>query len=1144
LIRILGGAKARAVVFVLGLLIAASTLPSLNTESCSVQHAWTAQSGSITVTSPGYGYEWVSNRTYAINWSSSGDIGLVSIDLYYSSSWYLSIASTIPNTGGYEWTVPSSTQLGFGCQVAVTDANDSNVFGMSDNFAIIDKYVIVSSPSSVEIWQAGSQECIEWSYAWVMSVNIELYRSGTYYSTIAQSYGYWSQGYWWTIPEHHEAGSDFQIKVSSSDDPLVFDYSDFFTISSPPWIDITSPDSNSSWEAGTTQEIRWDSYETGGSLQITLLYYGGFHKRIAESTPNDCSFEWEIPPELSGTYAYQIQIADVSGVSNASDTSDYFGILSATCPWIHVFTPSGGESWYSGTCYYIYWSSSNVSEMTIELHVDGVFVSTIGTGLSIYSYCYWTPDWFQPTNTQCQIKIVDSSDGSVFDMSEYFTLVGVPRILITCPTADTSWEQGTTQVITWDSYEAGDEVHIELLYWGSYRLTLASSTSNDGSFEWDIPFNISPEWAYDAYQIRVCSVSNTSLYADSQYYFELRPSTEPWLVVLDPTSGEVVEAGGKCDVYVWGMNNLGLLAKLELYADETLISTLAECAAISSTYYWYVPIDHQPGTSYQVKATSLSNDDVFAYSEFFTISVREERIIVTHPCGDYVLPGSCLTTRWYTLSHQTSSVQIDLWAEGSSVLVIDDNAYNSGEYSWLVPSYLAPGSYQVKVASSVDADVLGFSPFFTIVMPSDLISVKSIEESCGVNSTVDIRWTSTGVGQFVMIELYGGYPEIWLATIVSNTSNDGSYEWAIPPGAYPSNCYLKITSLDKPWVFGLGYAYFDSSWVRMSTPSRGDTLQPGSTVHIEWSSNDVGSSVSIDLWCDETLVSAVASHTPNDGSFDWVVPTDLIPSYSYEMSITASNEGFGDCADYVYRLQVPAPLPAYVEVTSPNDGEILASGTVHSVAWTSFGGGGQLKIELYTASSQVLTIVASTPDDGSYDWTVPADILSGADYRIKITSTSDARVFDYSDGPFVIEGMAELQTIIVKSPEGGSIWESGTSHAITWTWSGNISCVKIELLKSGAVSQVVAENASCDGSYEWVVADALEQGGQYTIRISDLVNSGVYGVSEGVFSVAPRTVTTESEPDSLPTIISAASLVVAAIAIAIALMMARGRKGQ
>ncbi|HVT26923.1 MAG TPA: right-handed parallel beta-helix repeat-containing protein, partial [Lacipirellulaceae bacterium] len=63
---------------------------------------------------------------------------------------------------------------------------------------------------------------------------------------------------------------------------------------------------------------------------------------------------------------------------------------------------------------------------------------------------------------------------------------------------------------------------------------------------------------------------------------------------------------------------------------------------------------------------------------------------------------------------------------------------------------------------------------------------------------------------------------------------------------------------------------------------------------------------------------------------------------------------------------------------------------------------GDVSIQLVNAStSDVTTIAASTPNDGDYTWTVPADLAPGQ-YRIRVTASLGISPSDDSDAPFLV----------------------------------------------------------------------------------------------------------------------------------------------
>lgn len=86
-----------------------------------------------------------------------------------------------------------------------------------------------------------------------------------------------------------------------------------------------------------------------------------------------------------------------------------------------------------------------------------------------------------------------------------------------------------------------------------------------------------------------------------------------------------------------------------------------------------------------------------------------------------------------------------------------------------------------------------------------------------------------------------------------------------------------------------------------------------------------------------------------------------------------------------------------ITVTSP-DGGCLEVGEVYDINWFSEITSGNVKIDLYKGGSLDRVIALSTPDDGTYAWSVPVDggLAGDCDYRIKVTDVSDSSCNDYS----------------------------------------------------------------------------------------------------------------------------------------------------
>ena len=96
----------------------------------------------------------------------------------------------------------------------------------------------------------------------------------------------------------------------------------------------------------------------------------------------------------------------------------------------------------------------------------------------------------------------------------------------------------------------------------------------------------------------------------------------------------------------------------------------------------------------------------------------------------------------------------------------------------------------------------------------------------------------------------------------------------------------------------------------------------------------------------------------------------------------------------------PEPM---IIVVSPNGGEQWEQGSTHDITWTSINFDDNVKIELgmvWNRTREVL--VASTENDGSWEWSIPIDQAISDWYVIIISDAIDGDPSDQSDDPFSI----------------------------------------------------------------------------------------------------------------------------------------------
>jgi len=95
------------------------------------------------------------------------------------------------------------------------------------------------------------------------------------------------------------------------------------------------------------------------------------------------------------------------------------------------------------------------------------------------------------------------------------------------------------------------------------------------------------------------------------------------------------------------------------------------------------------------------------------------------------------------------------------------------------------------------------------------------------------------------------------------------------------------------------------------------------------------------------------------------------------------------------------PEPTLI-VASPNGGEQWEQGSTHPITWTSINFTGNIKIELESVYRDREVLVASTEDDGNWEWNIPVDQFIDDWYAIIISDAEDGDPWDDSNAAFSI----------------------------------------------------------------------------------------------------------------------------------------------
>ena len=209
----------------------------------------------------------------------------------------------------------------------------------------------------------------------------------------------------------------------------------------------------------------------------------------------------------------------------------------------------------------------------------------------------------------------------------------------------------------------------------------------------------------------------------------------------------------------------------------------------------------------------------------------------------------------------------------------------------------------------------------------------------------------------------------------------------------------------------------------------------------------------------------------------------------------------------------PALWGQSIIVNSPAAGNEWCLGSTHTITWTSSGVSGNVMIVLRPAdqpmSDPVLTIAASTANDGSHSWSIPGSGLAIGTYEVRVRTVSlDPFIFGDS-GNFKIVAAPPPHppgpSLKVESPNGGESWVRGTDHTISWTSTNLTGKVQVQLYRHPCCFVgVIGENLPATGSFSWKVGDYpgnTATFGEYNIRICSMADHTIFDMSDSPFTI-------------------------------------------
>ena len=577
-----------------------------------------------------------------------------------------------------------------------------------------------------------------------------------------------------------------------------------------------------------------------------------------------------------------------------------------------------------------------------------------------------------------------------------------PSITVNSPNGGENLFIGSTKSISWTSIAISGNIHIEYsVNNGSTWSDVSASAPNIGSFDWTVPDVTSTTCL-----IRVSNSDGS--YSDvSDAVFSIAEYVPPsGLIAYYPFNGNANDESGH--------GNNGTVYGATLVPDRFGNENHA---------YYFDGIDNYIGTD-----QSLMNDlETFSITGWINPSSSGDHMgfwgqndlfefgfIVENYINIWIEEGSINLTQsypypygeWHFLSTVGDGDSLKLYMDGDLVgfALLSVSNYGNSYFMFNIGGggiFRETGDY---FEGSIDdirvyANALNISDIRVLYNEGNPleheITVTSPNggEDWNVGTSHDITWTSNLTSGSVEIE-YSTDGSTW-DDIIASTDDDGLYSWIVPdePSA---NCRVRITDTDgspsdeSDAVFTISPV----SAITVTSPNGGEEWQAGSTYDITWSSVNTSGFVHIEYSTDGSTWADVVASTDDDGSYSWTIPNE--PSANCLVRISDTDGSPIDESDAVFTI-LSAP---FITLTSPNGGEQWQMGTSKDITWNSYGTSGTVHIELSTDNgSSWNDVIASTEDDGTFEWTVPNE--PSVECLVRISDT-DSDPTDQSDDVFTI----------------------------------------------------------------------------------------------------------------------------------------------
>ena len=378
-------------------------------------------------------------------------------------------------------------------------------------------------------------------------------------------------------------------------------------------IDETQDGNSNEWYPGHTNSGNYlvALEQADGNYDLEKDVNGGDAKDPFPGNTNNTQFNFLSEPgsdAYNGTTTY-VSVENISASSN-NMTADIK--ISQPAEFLQVTAPNGGESWAGSSSKTIKWASNGITNISLELSIDGGsnwtdIETTYDASTEQYS-------WLVPNtpSTNCLVRVTDlDNNANVDESNSAFTITAAPEIKVVSPNGGEEFDPADKVEITWSSSSVSS-VRIQYsIDNGSNWLAVAPITPSDGIYNWTVPNNPSTECL-----IKVTDISNGNILDESDSVFTINSNglAAPQLVM---PSDDEINLGVDVD-FEWDavLNAEGYTINV---ADDSAFANLVyqESSLTGTT----ITIEHfLEGTKYYWKVLAEGTAEIGPFSSTFSFT--------------------------------------------------------------------------------------------------------------------------------------------------------------------------------------------------------------------------------------------------------------------------------------------------------------------------------------------------------------------------------------------------------------------------------------------------------------------------------------------------------------------------------------------